>query len=66
VQGVVYEGRDDLTRDNYLSEVAVPTHKRTLQEAVEGADVFLGLSVSTTPAQLAWVFLNEHQGMQCT
>jgi malic enzyme len=43
----VYEGRDDLTRDNYLSEVAVPTHKRTLQEAVEGADVFLGLSVST-------------------
>lgn len=47
MQGVVYEGRDDLTPDNYLSEVAVPTHKRTLQEAVEGADVFLGLSVST-------------------
>lgn len=42
----MYEGRDDLTPDNYLSEVAVPTHKRTLKEAVEGADVFLGLSVS--------------------
>lgn len=48
VQGVVYEGREDLTPDNYLSEVAVPTHKRTLQEAVEGADVFLGLSVSVS------------------
>lgn len=48
LQGVVYEGREDLTPDNYLSEVAVPTDKRTLQEAVEGADVFLGLSVSST------------------
>lgn len=46
MQGVVYEGRDDLTPDNYLSEVAVATEKRTLQEAIEGADVFLGLSVS--------------------
>jgi hypothetical protein len=45
-QGVVYAGREDLTPDNYLSEVAVDTHKRTLQEAIEGADVFLGLSVS--------------------
>jgi malate dehydrogenase (oxaloacetate-decarboxylating)(NADP+) len=46
VQGVVYAGRPDLTEDNYLTEVAVETEKRTLREAVEGADVFLGLSVS--------------------
>lgn len=45
LQGVVYEGREDLTPDNYLTEVAVNTTKRTLQEAIDGADVFLGLSV---------------------
>lgn len=50
-QGVVYEGREDLTPDNYLNEVAVKTHKRTLQEAVDGADVFLGLSVSETTVE---------------
>lgn len=42
----MYAGREDLTPDNYLTEVAVETDKRTLQEAVDGADVFLGLSVS--------------------
>jgi hypothetical protein len=46
LQGVVYAGREDLTPDNYLSEVAVATDKRTLAEAIDGADVFLGLSVS--------------------
>mmetsp|Transcript_30069 Transcript_30069/g.84867 ORF Transcript_30069/g.84867 Transcript_30069/m.84867 type:complete len:914 (-) Transcript_30069:527-3268(-) len=44
VQGVVYKGREDLTDDNYLSEVAVETDMRTLDEAIDGADVFLGLS----------------------
>lgn len=47
----MYEGREDLTPDNYLSQVAVPTHKRTLKEAVDGADVFLGLSVSSKLAK---------------
>jgi len=46
MQGVVYAGRPDLHADNYLTEVAVETDKRTLREAVDGADVFLGLSVS--------------------
>lgn len=50
VQGVVYAGREDLTPDNYLSEVAVETELRTLREAVAGADVFLGLSVSSPAA----------------
>ncbi|KAK9823565.1 hypothetical protein WJX72_003837 [[Myrmecia] bisecta] len=44
VQGVVYKGRPDLTADNYLTEVAIDTPLRTLQEAIQGADVFLGLS----------------------
>lgn len=53
LQGVVYAGRPDLSPDNYLTEVAIQTDKRTLKEAVEGADVFLGLSVSTAgPAGL--------------
>ena len=50
----MFAGRDDLTPDNYLSEIAVPTDKRTLKEAVEGADVFLGLSAGNllTPEML--------------
>eukprot|EP00873_Tetraselmis_striata_P023794 jgi/Tetstr1/444058/TSEL_031996.t1 len=44
LKGVVYAGREDLTEDNYLCEVAVETEKRTLAEAIDGADVFLGLS----------------------
>mmetsp|Transcript_16349 Transcript_16349/g.38821 ORF Transcript_16349/g.38821 Transcript_16349/m.38821 type:complete len:753 (-) Transcript_16349:799-3057(-) len=47
VKGVIYKGRPDLTDDNYLSEVAVDTDARTLAEAMEGCDVFLGqLSLS--------------------
>ena len=42
VAGVIYEGRGD---DNYLDEIAVPTSARTLTEVIEGADVFVGLSV---------------------
>ena len=40
--GVVYAGRGD---GNYLDELAVDTPARTLAEAIEGADVFMGLSV---------------------
>ena len=43
VHGVVYRGRGD---GNYLDELAVETDARTLAEAVAGADVFCGLSVS--------------------
>ncbi|KIY92252.1 malate dehydrogenase (oxaloacetate-decarboxylating)(NADP+) [Monoraphidium neglectum] len=54
VKGVVYAGREDITPDNYLYDVAANTDKRTLQEAVEGADVFLGLSAGNllTPEML--------------
>ncbi len=41
--GVVYEGRVE-EMDKYKSRFAVETSKRTLGEAIEGADVFLGLS----------------------
>jgi malate dehydrogenase (oxaloacetate-decarboxylating)(NADP+) len=41
VNGVVYRGRGD---GNYLDELAADTDARTLEEAVAGADVFVGVS----------------------
>lgn len=42
--GVIYEGRNDSSMNQWKSAHAVKTSKRTLTEALEGADVFLGLS----------------------
>ena len=44
--GVIYEGRNDSSMNQWKSAHAVKTKKRTLAEAFEGADVFLGLSVA--------------------
>jgi malate dehydrogenase (oxaloacetate-decarboxylating)(NADP+) len=41
-KGVIYRGRDGV--DQFKSAHAVDTDKRTLEEALEGADIFLGLS----------------------
>ena len=43
IEGVVYAGRTALM-DPYKARYARETEKRTLAEALEGADVFLGLS----------------------
>ena len=43
-KGVIYKGRDDL--DQWKSAHAIETDKRTLADAVNGADVFLGLSAA--------------------
>ena len=43
-KGVIYKGRTDL--DQWKSAHAVDTDRRTLAEAMEGADVFLGLSAA--------------------
>ena len=42
-KGVVYRGRTE-GMDQWKSAHAVETKKRTLEEALNGADVFLGLS----------------------
>ncbi len=42
-RGVIYEGRTEYM-DEYKAAFAASTDRRTLAEAVEGADVFLGLS----------------------
>jgi malate dehydrogenase (oxaloacetate-decarboxylating)(NADP+) len=43
-KGVIHKGRTDL--DQWKSAHAVDTDKRTLADAVDGADVFLGLSAA--------------------
>jgi malate dehydrogenase (oxaloacetate-decarboxylating)(NADP+) len=43
-KGVIHKDRTDL--DQWKSAHAVDTHKRTLAEACEGADLFLGLSAA--------------------
>jgi len=43
-QGPIYPGREDV--DQWKSAHAVPTETRTLEEALVGADIFLGLSAA--------------------
>ncbi len=43
--GVIYQGRNDKTMNQWKSAHATKTSKRTLLDAMTGADVFLGLSV---------------------
>jgi malate dehydrogenase (oxaloacetate-decarboxylating)(NADP+) len=43
-KGVIWQGREGL--DQWKSAHAVPTERRTLDEALVGADVFLGLSAA--------------------
>ena len=41
-KGVIHSGRDDL--NEYKAEFAIDTEDRTLEDAMKGADMFLGLS----------------------
>ncbi len=43
-KGVIYQGREDVNQ--WQSAHAAKTSRRTLQEALDGADVFLGLSAA--------------------
>ena len=43
-KGVIYQGRED-GMNQWKSAHAVKTETRTLQDAIKGADVFLGLSI---------------------
>lgn len=44
--GVIYEGRTDSSMNQWKSAHAVKTSKRSLMDAMTGADVFLGLSAA--------------------
>ncbi|GEN99562.1 malic enzyme [Novosphingobium sediminis] len=48
-KGVIYIGRAGV--DQFKSAHAIDTSKRTLEEAMEGADIFLGLSVQGAVTQ---------------
>ena len=48
--GVIYEGREN-DMNQWKSAHAIPTKKRTLTEALQGADVFLGLSAAGAVTQ---------------
>ena len=54
-KGVIHSGRDARDLDPYKARFAAATDKRTLTEALDGADVFVGLSVaaSVTPEMVA-------------
>ncbi len=45
IAGVVYEGRTEVM-DPYKARYAIATPLRTLEEALDGADIFLGLSAA--------------------
>src|SRR6185295_15403765 len=50
--GVIYRGREE-NMDPYKEEFAADTPARTLAEAMEGADVFIGLSIGgIVPAEM--------------
>ncbi len=53
IAGVIYEGRCD-EMDEYKAEFAQPTAARTLDDVIDGADIFLGLSAPNvlTPAMV--------------
>ena len=47
-KGVIYKGRPEKV-DQWKSRHAIETKKRTLEDAIDGADVFLGLSAKGAP-----------------
>ncbi len=52
LKGVIYQGRED-SMNQWKSAHAVATDKRTLAEALQGADVFMGLaSANALPPEL--------------
>ncbi|MCW1431842.1 NADP-dependent malic enzyme [Novosphingobium sp. JCM 18896] len=48
-KGVIYKGREGI--DQFKSAHAIDTDKRTLAEAIKGADIFLGLSAKGAVTQ---------------
>lgn len=49
-RGVIYKGRES-GMNEFKEEFAVETDKRTLEDAMEGADIFVGLSLGNVVSQ---------------
>jgi malate dehydrogenase (oxaloacetate-decarboxylating)(NADP+) len=50
-RGVIWKGRDQEGKNPYKDRFAADTDRRTLAEALEGADAFLGVSVADVVSQ---------------
>ena len=57
-KGVIHSGRDDLNK--YKQEFALETDDRTLEDAMKGADMFLGLSAPGIVSQEMVLSMNPH------
>ncbi len=57
-KGVIHDGRSDLSKEK--QRFAVKTNKRTLADALVGADVFLGLSVGNCLTKEMVATMNEN------
>ena len=57
-KGVIHKGRTDLNK--YKAEFAIETSDRTLEDAMKGADMFLGLSAPGVVTQDMVKSMNDH------
>jgi len=57
-KGVIHSGRTDLNK--YKAEFAIETSDRTLEDAMRGADMFLGLSAPGVVSQAMVKSMNPH------
>lgn len=58
-KGIIYKGRTE-GMNEFKEKFAVETTKRTLEEALEGADVFIGVSVKDALKPSFLKKMNEH------
>jgi malate dehydrogenase (oxaloacetate-decarboxylating)(NADP+) len=58
-KGIIYQGRKD-GMNKWKEEQAVDTEKRTLTEALDGADVFIGVSVKGALTKEMLLKMNHH------
>ena len=57
-RGVIYKGRDHMTREK--EEFATTSSSRTLEEAMKGADVFMGLSKPDVVSEKMLLSMNDN------
>ncbi len=62
-KGVIHSGRDDLNA--YKQEFAIDTEDRTLEDALNGADMMLGLSSGNLELKI-WKEYGEGCNYLCT
>ncbi len=59
-KGVIYKGRGDEDKNPYKARFAVETDKRTIADALKGADVFVGVSIKGLVTQKMVKSMNDN------